>query len=274
MDGKSHKDLTLVQIVNSKDASVDEKSVIVSECFSQYSLVKGLRKFGVKAEDSVMSELKKLHLRNYFLPVLVNAIPLRERKHVMEFHMFLKHKREDSMKGRIVSGVDRQRPYVDKYDVSPPTTTTESVFLLATMFASENRKVAMADIPNSFPQTDMPKYQKYVYVRLRGELAKRLVEISPEFYDKYLLVNEKIRMMLYLKLKNVLYGIMKSALYFYHKLRGDLDSQGFIVNPYDPYVTNKNVNGSQLTVLWNIDDILMAHKSWKVVDDMIKFLQK
>ena len=82
--------------------------------------------------------------------------------------MFLKHNLDNTVKGRLVAGGDKQREHVDKHDVSSPTTSTESLFLLITMFSSENRAVATADIPNAFPQTDMPKDKEDVYVKVKG----------------------------------------------------------------------------------------------------------
>ena len=42
--------------------------------------------------------------------------------------------------------------------------------------------------------------------------------------------------------------MLQSAMLFYKKLKKDLTDYGFIVNPYDPCVANKEVNGKQLTV--------------------------
>ena len=44
----------------------------------------------------------------------------------------------------------------------------------------------------------------------------------------------------------------KSALLFYHKLRDDLEQEDFKVNPYDPCVANKHVNGSHMTIVWHV----------------------
>jgi hypothetical protein len=41
---------------------------------------------------------------------------------------------------------------------------------------------------------------------------------------------------------------MKSALLFYRKLVADLCSIGFTINPYDPCVANKMIDGHQLTI--------------------------
>jgi hypothetical protein len=44
---------------------------------------------------------------------------------------------------------------------------------------------------------------------------------------------------LYVKLKKALYGMLRSSLLFYRKLRKELEEDGFMVNPYDPCVANK-----------------------------------
>ena len=46
---------------------------------------------------------------------------------------------------------------------------------------------------------------------------------------------------------------------FYNKLRSVMEGNGFIVNPYDPCVANKDVNGKQMTVLWHVDDLKVSH---------------
>ena len=52
--------------------------------------------------------------------------------------------------------------------------------------------------------------------------------------------------MLYVRLSKALYGLLQSALLFYQKLRGELEDYGFEVNPYDPSVAKKIINGSQM----------------------------
>ena len=44
--------------------------------------------------------------------------------------------------------------------------------------------------------------------------------------------------MLYVKMSKALYGILKLALWFYKKLKVDLEAYGFTINPYDPCVAN------------------------------------
>ena len=63
-----------------------------------------------------------------------------------------------------------------------------------------------------------------------------------------------------MKLLKVLYGLLRSALLFYKKLRNDLEDIGFEVNPHDPCVANKTINGSRMTVTWYVDDLKVSHK--------------
>jgi hypothetical protein len=53
--------------------------------------------------------------------------------------------------------------------------------------------------------------------------------------------------------------MMKSALLFYRKLVSELKEMGFEINPYDPCVANKMVNGTQMTIRWHVDDLMMSH---------------
>ena len=48
---------------------------------------------------------------------------------------------------------------------------------------------------------------------------------------------------------------------FYQNLRKDLEDQGFEANPYDPCVANKMIDGSQFTIVWHVDDLLLSHKN-------------
>ena len=66
--------------------------------------------------------------------------------------------------------------------------------------------------------------------------------------------------MLYVRLFKDLYGLLQSALLFYRKLRTELEDLGFAINPYDPCVANKMINGSQMTVTWYVDDLKISHK--------------
>ena len=109
--------------------------------------------------------------------------------------------------------------------------------------------MAIIDIPNAFVNTRIENKKDIVIVRLRGKLAELMVATAPEIYKKYVSVNCKGELVLYVEALNTLYGIMKSALLFYLKFVKNLKSIGFELNPYDPCVDNKSVDGAQLTVV-------------------------
>jgi len=45
---------------------------------------------------------------------------------------------------------------------------------------------------------------------------------------------------------------------------------GFEINPYDPCVANKMVNGTQMTIRWHVDDFMISHLSQ---DEIMKVVQ-
>ena len=46
-----------------------------------------------------------------------------------------------------------------------------------------------------------------------------------------------------------------------------------MVNPYDPCVANKMVDGKQLTVTWHVDNLKVLHVKQEVVNDFIEWVQ-
>ena len=59
--------------------------------------------------------------------------------------------------------------------------------------------------------------------------------------------------------------MLKATLMFYKRLRFDLEEMGFVINPYDPCVANMMVNGAQITVCWNVDDLKISHRDEEAV---------
>ncbi len=92
---------------------------------------------------------------------------------------------------------------------------------------------------------------------LKGELAEMTVQIAPQVYRKYFMVNKKRTKALYVKLQKALYGLMRASLMFYRKLRKEFEAYGLTMNPYDPCVSNMMAkDGKQLTVIWHIDNLM------------------
>ena len=69
-----------------------------------------------------------------------------------------------------------------------------------------------------------------------------MMMIAPWTYQKYVVI-EKVQKVLYVKVQKAFYGMLESTLLFYKKLRNDLESIGFVVNPYDPCVSKRTIYG-------------------------------
>ena len=81
--------------------------------------------------------------------------------------MFLKEKKNGDIKGRTVSGDNKQRDLISKEDSGSPTVSTEAVLLRCIIDAGEERDVAVIDIPNVFIQTRVENEKDMVYIRVR-----------------------------------------------------------------------------------------------------------
>jgi hypothetical protein len=83
--------------------------------------------------------------------------------------MFLKEKRDGSLKGTTVAGGSKQRDYISKEDASLPTVATEAVLLLCIINAEEGRDVAVINIPNAFIQMQVEDEGDMAIIKIRGD---------------------------------------------------------------------------------------------------------
>jgi len=65
---------------------------------------------------------------------------------------------------------------------------------------------------------------------------------------------------------------MFASLAYYHKYTKSLCVRGFVMNPFDPCVWNKEVNGKQLTICFHGDDCKISHVYSKLLDQTINCL--
>ena len=80
--------------------------------------------------------------------------------------------------------------------------------------------------------------------------------------------------MLYVQLKKALYGTLQAALLFWKLLSETLQESGFVLNPYNKCVENKDIAGKQCTILWHLDDLKISHVDKIVVEAILKKLNK
>ena len=99
-------------------------------------------------------------------------------------------------------------------------------------------------------------------MKIRRALVDIIIDILPGKYEVFLVYkrNQKI---LYVKILKELYGILTASILYYKKLRTDIGSVRYLVNPYNACVVNKNINGKHHTLPWHVDDMKASHVDTK-----------
>jgi hypothetical protein len=148
------------------------------------------------------------------------------------------------------------------------------VLLSCIIDAEEHRDVAVVDIPNSFVQTRVENEKYMAFIKIRGILVDILVDIAPEAYKSYVSQDKKVNTQFLVQCQNALYGTMVASVLHYRKFVKSLTDIDFIINPYDPCIANKIIEGEQMTICFHEDDCKLSHHNKTVTDRMIMYLRQ
>jgi hypothetical protein len=121
-------------------------------------------------------------------------------------------------------------------------------------------------------QTRVENEKDMAFIKIQGILVDILVEIAPDVYKSYVFKDKKGTKQLLVKFHNDMYGKMVASLLHYWKFIKSLTYIGFVINPYDPCVTNKKIEGKQITICFNVDDCKLSHRKTKVMVSMIEYI--
>jgi len=185
------------------------------------------------------------------------------KKKALRYLMFMKEKRDRTIKAWGCADGRSQHIYTQKEEASSPKVSLEAMMLSCGIDAKEGRYVAVTDIPGAFLHTYM---KGTVHMILEGTSAKLIVKLEPKIYRKYVWHDKKGKPMLYVQLKKALYGTLQVSLLFWELLSNKLTGWGFKINPYDHCVANKIVNGKQCTIIWHVDDLKISHMDNDIVE--------
>jgi hypothetical protein len=105
-----------------------------------------------------------------------------------------------------------------------------------------------------------------VFIKIRGIIVDILVEILPDVYKSYFLKYKKGMKHLLVQFQKTLYGTMVAI-----KSLTDID---FVINPYDPCVANKKIEGGQMNICFLVHDCKLSHCKTKFMDSMIEYLHQ
>ena len=96
-------------------------------------------------------------------------------------------------------------------ETTSPTVSADGLMLSCVLDAVEERFVATCDIVGAYFHVDM---QDKVYMVIRNGIVNILVKANPSKYAKYVHKTKKGGNILYVLLRKVLYGCLKSARLF------------------------------------------------------------
>jgi hypothetical protein len=205
----------------------DREEHVLGIALVHYSMGSGIKMFKERGEAGVTKELTQMHDMDVFRPVARDSLMKEERTNALSLLMFLKEKRDQSVKARMCTDGWKQRGDWTKQETTLPTVSTEAVFITAVIDAHEERDVTCFNILGAFLHADL---DKDITMILKGRLAELMVKVVPNLYRKYISVDAKGSAILYVKMQKAIYGLLRSALLFYKKLVSNLESTGFKLN--------------------------------------------
>ena len=167
-----------------------------------------------------MKEMQLMHDMNTFFPRDVTTLTREQRIRALSSLIFLKEKHTGKIKSRTCVNGAPQRAYIPKEDTAAPTAaTSDSVMIVGAVNAHERRDVASMDIPGAFLNTET---DELVIMILKGELCELMCRVDPKLYRRYVTRDKKGTPILYVQLFKSVYGLLRSALLFYCKLKKEL----------------------------------------------------
>lgn len=239
-------------------------TIVEQVLIANISVKNALKLHKEKASESIGKELMQMFTKDVYKVVNPKELTKEQRKNVIRSHMFLKFKRDESLKARIVAdGRMQDRSIID--EPSSPTVSLESIFATAAIEARERRRVVTVDIEGAFLHAKM---EKEMYMELDPTLSQIILELKPEHATN--LHNGK----LVVKLEKALYGLVESARLFYEDLSRTLLSLGFTKNAYDECVFNRKINDQVCTITVYVDDLKISSNKPEIVDNIINELEK
>ena len=167
----------------------DREEFALGVALVHYSTNAGIKKFKAKGESGVTKELTQMHDMNMFRPIEVESLTYDEKKKALSLLMFIREKRDSSIKARMCADGRKQKDGTwAKQDTTSPTVAMESAFITAVINAHEGRDVACFDIPEAFLHTDV---EEDITMVLKGRLAELMVQVAPNLYRKYITVHSR-----------------------------------------------------------------------------------
>jgi hypothetical protein len=233
------------------------------------SVKEGIAKHKDLAVRAIQAELNQLCEKRVFVGVHWDKLTPAQRHKTIRSSLFLKEKHDangkfEKLKARLVAGGDMQDRSVYT-DVSSPTVALQAVFMIAGIAADEGRTVATMDIGGAYLNATMVEE---VLMSLNKTVSELLVACQPQF--KRFLRQDGTCVV---KLEKALYGCVESGKLWNEEICRQLQSMGYLQNPYEDCIFNKTVRGKQITMALFVDDIMATCEDSRAIDEDIATLR-
>ena len=163
-------------------------------------------------------------------------------------------------------GNHQDRDLYDEEDLSSPTMSLESIFILIAFAAQWNAHIATADITGAYLESSL-EIDDVVYMFLSKDSVDQLKKLDPKI-NRHVMADGRVLV----RLLKALYGTIQAAKLWYRKLKAIITSYGFCQHPHDQCVFVYVVKGVVFLVGFHVDDLLMICKNQDVIDDFVAYL--
>jgi hypothetical protein len=243
---------------------------VVQGCIlTQMSAHAGIIKHGRIAEEALLAEFSQFEDLNVYEPLDPNTLTREQKASALQAIPTIKEKICGKLKGRAVADGRSQRSLYDKSETASPTVATDSLMISKGIDAHEQRDVGTSDIAGAYLKAYM---KDYVIMKFTGVSVDILCEMNPK-YIPFVTIENGVKV-LYVRLIKAIFGCVQLALLWYKLFCLHLKKMGFVLNPYDPCIANKIINGKQCSIAWYVDDMKISHVDAYVVTQMIEQIEQ
>ena len=158
------------------------------------------------------------------------------------------------VKARMVARGDMQNESIySKEDISSPTMSLQSLFMLIDLKVRERKRIITADVKGAYLNASMESSNP-IMMRLNKFITNILLKIDPNA-KSHINKDGTIDVIL----DKALYGCIESGKLWYNTISTLLLSFGYKIHPLDPCVFYKGEPGNQIFIGLYVDDLLIIY---------------
>ena len=224
------------------------------------SVKKSIQLFGDKAIAAMEKELYSMVTKKVLYPIRIEDLSREQLvNRVVRTTMFLREKLTpeglvDLIKARLVAlGNFQDRSLYRENDISSPTASITSLFIILSIAAYEGYHIMTDDIGTAYLNANLPPGQ--LYLILDPFISKMIIKLDSSFAS---FVNKKGEIVC--EARKALYGSLEAGKLWYNMMRSVLMTElDFLQNPYDQCVFWRDCTTyGKCIILLFVDDLLIC----------------